>query len=56
MLSRRGPDEWRREHPDAQEVDEDLVAIKEALADLAQGDRGISFDEFDRDFRYRHNN
>jgi hypothetical protein len=48
-------DEWRRLHPDAQAPADDLAAIKEALADLAKGDRGVPFEEFDRDFRQRHN-
>jgi hypothetical protein len=48
-------DEWRRLHPPAHAADEDLAAIKEALADMANGDRGIPFAEFDRDFRKRHN-
>ncbi len=48
-------DEWRRLHPQAQVFDEDIGAIREALLDMAAGDRGIPFDEFDRDFRKRHN-
>ena len=48
-------DEWRRQHPDAQAAADDLAAIEEALAGVARGDRGIPFDEFDRDFRSRHN-
>jgi hypothetical protein len=47
-------DEWRRLHPDAQTPDEELAAIQEALIDMANGDRGIPFAEFDRDFRSRH--
>jgi len=47
-------DEWRRLHPDVQAL-EDLAAIGEALEDVANGDRGMPFDEFDRDFRKRHN-
>jgi hypothetical protein len=47
-------DEWRRQHPDPQAADEELAAIQEALTDLANGDRGIPFAEFDRDFRQRH--
>jgi len=46
-------DEWRRLHPDAHVPDEEVAAIQEALTDMAQGDRGIPFDEFDRDFRKR---
>ncbi|HEV8059182.1 MAG TPA: hypothetical protein VGP68_04895 [Gemmataceae bacterium] len=48
-------DEWRRLHPPMQADEEELAAIREALDDLAQGDRGIPFDEFDKDFRRRHN-
>jgi hypothetical protein len=48
-------DEWRRLHPQALALAEDLAAIREALDDVANGDRGIPFDEFDRDFRKRHN-
>ena len=42
-------DEWRRLHPQAQALDEDVAAIREALDDLAKGDRGIPFEEFDLD-------
>ena len=38
-----------------QAFDEDVAAVREALDDIAKGDRGIPFDEFDRDFRKRHN-
>jgi hypothetical protein len=48
-------DEWRRLHPQAQAFNEEVAAIQEALDDMAKGDRGIPFDEFDRDFRKRHN-
>jgi len=48
-------DEWRSMNPFRQDLDEDASAIKEALEDLAKGDRGISFDEFDREFRKRQN-
>jgi hypothetical protein len=48
-------DEWRRLHPQTQAFDEDVAAIREALDDMAKGDRGMSFDDFDRDFRTRHN-
>jgi hypothetical protein len=47
-------DEWRRLHPQTEASDEDIAAIREALDDMAAGDRGIPFDEFDRDFRKRH--
>ena len=48
-------DEWRRLHPDDQAPADDLAAIQEALADLARGDRGLPFEEFDLAFRQRHN-
>ena len=47
-------DEWRRFHPDENVSDEDLAAVKEALDDVADGDRGVPWEEFDRDFRKRH--
>lgn len=48
-------DEWRQLHPDPQAADDDVAAIQQALIDLANGDRGIPFAEFDREFRKRHN-
>ena len=47
-------DEWRRIHPQPQARDEDVAAIQEALDDMAKGDQGIPFDQFDRDFCNRH--
>jgi hypothetical protein len=44
-------DEWRRLHPDSQECGEEIAAIQEALSDMARGDRGMPFEEFDRAFR-----
>ena len=48
-------DEWRRLHPPSQADEEEAAAIQEALDDIAKGDRGILFDQFDRDFRQRPN-
>ncbi|MFO0810105.1 MAG: hypothetical protein U0746_15910 [Gemmataceae bacterium] len=48
-------DEWRRTHPAAHAFDEDVAAVREALDDVAAGDAGVPFDEFDHDFRRRHN-
>jgi hypothetical protein len=48
-------DEWRQLHPQSQSLDEDIAAIREALDDMAKGDQGVPFDQFDRDFRVRHN-
>jgi hypothetical protein len=48
-------DEWRRLHPSPAALDEDAQAIREALDDVANGDRGMPFDQFDREFRQRRN-
>ncbi len=46
-------DEWRASHPEAEE--DDVAAIQAALDDVANGDTGMPFDEFDREFRKQHN-
>jgi hypothetical protein len=33
----------------------DLEAIKQAIADMEAGDRGVPFDEFVEEFRKKHN-
>ena len=48
-------DAWRRLHPSTEAFAEDVAAIKEALDDMKNGERGIPFDQFDRDFRAQHN-
>lgn len=48
-------DEWRVLHPDPEEVEEDIAAIQEAIHDMENGDTGIPFAEFDREFRARRN-
>lgn len=40
-------DEWRSLHPDPDEV----AAIGESLTAMHAGDRGISLEDFDREFR-----
>lgn len=47
-------DEWRRSNPSPDALEEDAAAIQEAIDDLAKGDRGMPFEEFDRQFRERH--
>ena len=42
-------DEWRSLHPDPDEV----AAIRESLAAMHAGDRGISLEDFDREFRQK---
>lgn len=48
-------DEWRQLHPVSEASDEDVAAVQEALDDMAKGDRGIPFEEFDRELRKRYN-
>ena len=40
-------DEWRLLHPDPNDDD----AIRDSLALMHAGDRGVSLEDFDRDFR-----
>lgn len=42
-------DEWRSLHPDPGEVE----AIRESLTAMHAGDRGISLEDFDREFRQK---
>jgi len=48
-------DEWRMLHPDLGAAEEDIAAIQEAIDDMENGDAGIAFDDFDRDFRASRN-
>ena len=48
-------DLWRSQHPAADDFEETVAAVKEALQDMEDGDCGIAFEEFDREFRARHN-
>ena len=47
-------DLWRSQHPAADDFEETVLAVKEALQDMEQGDRGVAFEQFDREFRARH--
>jgi hypothetical protein len=47
-------DLWREDHPLPEEFDDATEAVMEALADLEAGDLGIPFEEFEREFRARH--
>lgn len=47
-------DEWRAQHTLEDDEQDDLEAIKEAVALFKAGDRGVPFEEFDREFRKRH--
>ena len=48
-------DEWRQLHPSTEAIEEDAAAIQKALDDMDNGDKGIPFDDFDHEFRTRHN-
>jgi hypothetical protein len=45
---------WRAEHPGPGDFEDSVAAIQEALDDIGAGDKGRPFEEFDRDFRARH--
>jgi hypothetical protein len=47
-------DQWREMHPASDDLAEDVAAVKEALADMAAGDVGISLDTFDQEFRAKY--
>jgi hypothetical protein len=48
-------DLWRVHNPHPHESADNVEALRQALADMDAGDRGIPLDEFDREFRRRHN-
>lgn len=48
-------DEWRLLNPTAEELAEGVAALQHAIADMEAGDKGISFEEFDRQFRASQN-
>lgn len=47
-------DLWRSQHPAAEDFEESVLAVTEALQDMDEGDRGVVFEQFDREFRTRH--
>jgi hypothetical protein len=47
-------DQWRDLHPVPESLADDVAAVREALADMAAGERGVPFEDFDREFRARH--
>lgn len=44
-------DIWRETHPEADEAEDTVTAIQEALDDMANGDRGRSADELIAEIR-----
>jgi hypothetical protein len=47
-------DLWRASHPASAEYQATVAAIQEGLDELSRGSKGMTLDEFDRDFRVRH--
>jgi hypothetical protein len=47
-------EQWRELHPEPFDDEDDVAAIQAALDDVARGDKGMPFDEFDREFRKQH--
>jgi hypothetical protein len=48
-------DLWRSDYPLPEDFEETVEALREALDDLKAGDLGRPFEEFDAEFRARHN-
>lgn len=46
-------DLWRVEHPSPRERAETVMALREVLQDMDGGDKGVPFEEFDREFQQR---
>lgn len=47
-------DMWNLENPPPQQVREDVLAVKAALRDLDNGDRGIPFEDHIRELREKY--
>jgi hypothetical protein len=47
-------DLWQSTNPVSQEYRASVAAIQEGLDELKRGSKGMTLDEFDRDFRHRH--
>lgn len=51
-------DRWEVAHPTEisdEEADDIVAMVQEALDGIAAGDKGMSLEEFDREFRHRNN-
>lgn len=46
-------DQWRELHPERLD-DDDLAALAEAIEDMENGDRGVPFEDFLKNFRAAH--
>ena len=48
-------EQWRDLHPDPLDDEDDVTAIQAAIDDWENGERGMPLEEFDREFRKKHN-
>jgi hypothetical protein len=48
-------DQWRLAHPVPDDLTESVSAVRQALADMAAGDKGRPVDEVIEELRVRHN-
>ena len=48
-------DLWRSEHPDSEDFEDTVEALREAIEDIEAGVQMRPFEEFDREFRAQHN-
>lgn len=48
-------EQWRQLHPDPLDDEDDVAAIQAAIDDSENGERGMPLEEFDREFRKKHN-
>jgi plasmid stabilization system protein ParE len=55
LLPEQALEEWRQRHPEPLDSEDDVAAIQAAIDDFDRGDRGIPLEEFDREFRKKHN-
>ena len=54
MSPEEAVDLWRASHPDPATYEEDVEAVREALAELDAGEPGMTIEEFAAEIRNRH--
>lgn len=56
LLPEEALEQWRQLHPEPWDDEEDdVAAIQAALDDVDAGEKGMPFDEFDREMRKKYN-
>lgn len=53
MTPEEAMDLWRASHPHDDDFEDTVLALKEALAELEAGEKGVPAEEFLREFRAR---